>query len=375
MVLGNPFINDNRVLREATTLAEAGYIVKIYASYSNDLPKHQKINGYEVVRLKVRNYSPFGLSPFKFSRALNILISEKPDIYHAHDLDTLLICYLAGKRTKAKIVYDAHEYWPSRTSFNNKFLGFIKNLIREPLFRIMERLLIKKVDAVISANESSATAYSNYYKIKKPTALYNFHSLENQKNSNVLRKSLGLENKKIILFLGGINKGRGILQLVESLKLFPEDFHLVFLGEGPYKREGEQLAEKLNLSSRVHFLKAVRPNDVVKWASSASVGVSPIQNISKSYYFSSPNKVFEYIMAGLPIAVSNFPEMKKVLSKYEVGETFDPDDPKSIAQAIKRIFDDNTRYQKLKDNALKAAREEYNWEKESTKLINLYKNL
>jgi len=80
-------------------------------------------------------------------------------------------------------------------------------------------------------------------------------------------------------------------------------------------------------------------------------------------------------MAGLPIAVSNFPEMKRILGKFEVGETFDPEDPEDIAKAVKKISQDPRRYERLKANALKAAREEYNWEMESKKLIKLYKNL
>jgi len=379
MILGNPFINDNRVLREAGALSKAGYKVRLFASSDPKLPKYEKIDGFEVIRLPVKNYSPFRLKIYPYYTELyksyQKLVAEKAAIYHCHDLDTLLLGYWVAKKNKAKVIYDTHEYWPSRTGFTKRPTDRIRVILREPLFRIIEENLIRKVNGVISANETSASALAKYYGIKKPLTIYNYHSLENQKFSDLLRTKLGLKDKKIVLYLGGINFGRGILELVKALQHLNNNFHLVFLGKGPYKEKAEQLAKRFNLDKRVHFPPAVPPKEVIKWASSADVGVSPIQNISKSYYFSSPNKVFEYLMAGLPIAVSDFPEMKMILNKYDVGEVFDPDSPKSIANAIKKIFADKTRYKKLKENSLMAAREYYNWEKESKKLISLYREL
>ena len=379
MILGNPFVNDNRVLREAGALAKAGYRVKLFASQYPKLLNYEKVDGFEVVRLKVKNYSPFRLKIYpyytEFYKAYKRLVEEKADIYHCHDLDTLLIGYLVARKNKAKIVYDSHEYWPSRTYFSKTAFDYLKVIIREPIFHSMEKNLIKRVDAVIAANETSANALSKHYKINRPIAIYNYHSIRNQKNSDILRESLNLKGMRIILFLGGINKGRGILELVKSLKFLPTDYHLVFLGTGPYKEKAENLARERKVNDRIHFPRAVPPTEVVKWASGADVGVSPIQNISKSYYFSSPNKVFEYLMAGLPIAVSDFPEMKRILFKYDVGETFDPDDPKTIAKAVGKIFSSESRYKYLRNNAFKAVKEEYNWEMESKKLLELYKNL
>jgi glycosyltransferase involved in cell wall biosynthesis len=379
MILGNPFINDNRVLREAGVLAKAGYKVRLFATADEGLPAFEKTNNFEVIRLPIKNYSSFRLRIYpyytEYFKAYKKLVAEKADIYHCHDLDTLLLGYLVIKRNKAKIVYDSHEYWPSRTVFTKTFFDHIKGLIRNPIFRFMEKYLIKRVDAVISANDTSGLALSKHYKIAQPVSIYNYHSLENQKSSNILRNRLGLEDKKIMLYLGGINKGRGILELVSSLKYLPDKFNLVFLGKGRYKEFALNLAKKLGVKDRVHFPNAVPPKEVVKWASSADIGVSPIQNISMSYYFSSPNKVFEYLMAGLPIAVSNFPEMKRIMSRHHVGEMFNPDDPKSIAKAVNKILTNEDYSKKLRANALRAAREEYNWEKESKKLINLYSKL
>ncbi|OGY26357.1 MAG: hypothetical protein A2Z42_03455 [Candidatus Woykebacteria bacterium RBG_19FT_COMBO_43_10] len=376
MIVGNSFVNDSRVEREARSLSATGFNVKVFAASAPTLPKFEKIDGFEVIRLPIKNYSPFwGFYRLVFYKAYRRLVEEKADVYHAHDLDTLLISYFAAKRNNAKIVYDSHEYWSSRTVFKKTYLDTFKGIIREPIFSLIEKSLIKKVDAVITVNETISEKLAEKYGIEKPLSLYNFPSLENQKLSDLLRKSLKLGNKKLILFLGGVNRGRGVLQLVESLRFLSDGFHLVFLGGGPYIKRAQVLAEKFNLSSRVYFLKAVPSVDVLKWASGADVGVSPIQNISTSYYYSSPNKVFEYLMAGLPIAVSNFPEMKRILGKFEVGETFDPEDPEDIAKAVKKISQDPRRYERLKANALKAAREEYNWEMESKKLIDLYKNI
>lgn len=134
------------------------------------------------------------------------------------------------------------------------------------------------------------------------------------------------------------------------------------------------LAESANLQERTFFIDEVSPEEILSYTSSADVGISPIENTCLSYYYCLPNKLFEYLMAGLPVAVSDFPEMAKIVKEYEVGEVFDPEDPQDIARAINAILRDEKKYQQYKENAKKAS-EVFNWENESKRLVNLYKEL
>ena len=147
MILGNHFFNDTRVFREADSLAKEGYEVKIFSTFGKDLPDYARINKFEVIRLPVKNYSQFRCfyRP-SFYKAYNKLVQESGDIYHCHDLDTLLIGYLAAKANGAKVVYDSHEYWSSRALLSRALLDPVKKFIREPLFHFMEKYLIKKID-------------------------------------------------------------------------------------------------------------------------------------------------------------------------------------------------------------------------------------
>ena len=109
-------------------------------------------------------------------------------------------------------------------------------------------------------------------------------------------------------------------------------------------------------------------------AGELGVGVAPIKNVCLSYYYCSPNKLFEYIAGGIPAVVSNFPELKKIIEEHKLGMTFNPDDPKDIANAINYVLSDRDRYNEMKKNTLKANRI-FNWEEESKKLLEIYKRL
>lgn len=157
MLLNNNFVNDYRVYREAKTLVDAGHEVTILALRNKKgLPEYEEKDGIKIKR--VFNYD-LNLSPnlFKEIKAnLQIVKSakrENADIYHAHDLDTLIPAHIASKANNSKLIYDSHELWWSKTINYNKLIRFSAQLI----WRVMERMLIKKADIVITVNNSIAS--------------------------------------------------------------------------------------------------------------------------------------------------------------------------------------------------------------------------
>ena len=381
MVVDNKFDNDSRVQKEALSLSKAGYEVVVYAQKKSKESTEEQLNGvklkrpvwgYHVIRLKLWQYFRDILPAYKS------LVNEKANVYHAHDLTALVLAFFAAKKIGAKTVYDSHEFWPKKTNFYLNFLRKFYGTLKTPLESFLEGYIISRVDKVITVNDSIAGLLSKYYKISKPLVIYNYPVVKSKikLRSDYLRKRLNLSDKdKIALYLGGINKYRGLENLIRCVQFLSTNVKVAIVGYGYLKQRLINMIDELSLKKRIYVLDAVKPNEVLDLASSADIGVSPIQNASVSYYYSSPNKVFEYLASGLPIAVSDFPEMKKIIKEDDVGATFDPEDPKDIARAIKEIFSDETKYKQMKENALKAAKEKYNWENEEKKLINLYRGL
>src|SRR4030067_1238226 len=129
MIVGNPFVSDSRVLKEARSLTKAGYQVTVYATKKNDLPAVEEKDGFVVKRI-AKSFSPFKPKIWEyfteFSPGYKSLIREKADVYHAHDLDTLPIAYLAAKRNKSKTVYDSHEiFLGTNTSYERPFIAYL----------------------------------------------------------------------------------------------------------------------------------------------------------------------------------------------------------------------------------------------------------
>ena len=381
MVVDNKLDNDSRVQKGAKSLARAGYEVVIYAQKKNEgvgeewfdsVKIKRPVWGYHIVRLKPWHYLRDIIPAYKS------LVNEKASVYHAHDLTALVITYFAAKKVGAKLVYDSHEFWPKKTNFYLNFLRKFYGILKTPLESLLEDYIIRQVDKVVTVNDSIADLLSKYYKIPKPFVIHNYPMVKSKTKlrSDYLRKRLNLSDKdKIALYLGGINKYRGLENLIRCVQFLSTNVKVAIVGYGYLKQRLINMIDELSLKKRIYVLDAVKPNEVLDLASSADIGVSPIQNASVSYYYSSPNKVFEYLASGLPIAVSDFPEMKKIIKEDDVGATFDPEDPKDIARAIKEIFSDETKYKQMKENALKAAKEKYNWENEEKKLINLYRGL
>jgi glycosyltransferase involved in cell wall biosynthesis len=240
-----------------------------------------------------------------------------------------------------------------------------------------EKYLIRKADAIITVGDCIANHLKDKYKVKLPTVIINAPS-ENKVNidGKNLRDELNIPTElKLAIYCGGITFNRGLEKLIESLTLMP-DVYLIMMGYGnpKYIEKLENLVIKYNVSGRFSFYGPVAPNEVTAYTASADVGIAPIENVCLSYYYCAPNKIFEYLIGGIPVVASNFPELKKIVTENEIGYTFNPENINSIADSIHKIFSNSKHYLKMKENT-KFAAKKYNWEIESQKLLNLYKNL
>lgn len=374
MVLLNEFTHDARVYREATSLAQTGHDVTVCALWRPDLPEREAKDGFEVHRIRLKISRESRILFLRYGeflvKAVGQSLQESVDVYHAHDAKALPIAFLAAKARRAKLVYDAHEFEADRN------FGPTIPLLYQRLWTLPEKLLIGKADAVITVCDSIADELVRLYAIKRPIVLMNCPELSITEPTTKLRNCLNIEDgKRIVLYQGGLQANRGLEELVTSVKYMRQDTVLVFIGDGPLRTSLEKRARSLGLERRVKFTGWIPLRDLPPYTASADVGVVAYANTCLNHYYATPNKLFEYLMAGLPIATSNFPEMAKVVKSYQVGQVFDPADPEDIARAINYILADDERYEEMRRNARRAVEERYNWGIESQKLLALYDSL
>jgi len=303
-----------------------------------------------------------------YYRSFRLVRNEPADIYHAHDLNTLPVAYWAKKRMSGKLVYDSHELFTETSTLSN---------IERVLAKVSEKYLIRRADRIITVNESIANELSKRYGIIPPAVIMNCPVINNRLNkaeNNLLRQALRIDKETpIILYHGGFAPNRGLQNLVISGNYLDKGI-IVFMGWGKLEQELKDLVLAAGLGDKVQFAKPVPQRELLNYATSATLGVIPYQFIGLNNYYTTPNKLFEYIAAGLPVVGSNFPELSKVIKKWNLGKTFNPDDPKDITVAIDYVLSDRDRYNEMKRNVLQAAKV-FNWENESKKLLEIYRRL
>ena len=372
----NPFIQDSRVIRECKSLAKIGYDITVIAYWLEGLNIEEMENGYKIIRIPIMTKS-WSKNPIIqmikylefFIRSLFVIKKIQPNICHGHDPDGLLIGYFAKLFWKSKLIYDSHEYWADSIHLTgNKRILF-------KLGRQIEKILIKRAEVVIAVNKSIADIISKENNVKSIVVIRNITN-KIQSVTQYTREGLGFPDCDFnIIYIGNIQRGRGIEIMIKSMERVYNNISLVFMGkDSAFKIEMKKLSKSKKLESRISFINSVHPNQILSVCKLADVGIAPIENLCKSYYLSLPNKIFEYIHAELPVLVSDFPEMKNIVENYSVGEVFNVDEPSSIIGVINNYFDNPDQIIKYEQNCLQASKE-LNWDNEEKQLFNLYKKL
>lgn len=420
MFVWNHFTNDARVMRECTALSEKGYNVDLICIHDpslKDLKRHEEMNErfhvYRVKRfpkwivlfhnvfklLKSKKYLLFllflvwilsvyyqPLSTIIFTIFLIILLktkiktliirgsilcrmilkgfNKKYDFYHSNDLNTLLQGVICSKfrLNKKKLIYDSHEVQTSRTGYDSKFYG------------VMESFLLRFVDQMIVENHTRAEYNKKLYGFY-PQVVHNYPFIQNKSIGQVnLHKILGISAKeKILLYQGGIQTGRGLENLVKAAPYFTEGT-LVFIGDGRIKNKLIQLTEEMDLSHKVKFLPKVPLAELPKYTKNAYLGFQVLNNVCFNHYSASSNKLFEYLMSGVPVVACNFPEIKKVVEGNNVGLCIDSHDHEEIAKAVNYMIEHPEKTAELSTNAIEASNQ-YNWENEKENFTRIYESL
>jgi glycosyltransferase involved in cell wall biosynthesis len=287
------------------------------------------------------------------------LLKHKADFYFAEDIYTLPVVYIFAKLNKAKIYYNSREIYAHLAGLRNK--SFVQKIIAK-----IESKFIRKVDIVLVTGEMDAEYLKEAYSIDNLFVLRNLPKYMEHIKKIDLREKLNIpQTDKILLYQGVILEGRGIIKLINVLYKIPNT-HFVIVGEGEYRKQFEEEASKTEVSDRIHFIGAVNHSDLLNYTACADIGITLIENISISYYYALPNKLFEYIMVGVPVLASNLPQMKNIIDQYQVGNYVDPENEDEVVKVILEMLNNEENLNHYQSNCENASKE-LNWEVEFNK--------
>lgn len=380
-----------RILQEAKTLVAAGFGVKIITRSGDEKDSRGTVDGLPVEWVAVRGRDRRFRWLYKLAgttrgtqaaalwsvvtgkhtftmRAIGPAIKAAGDIYHAHDLNNLQVAYVASRRRGARLVYDAHELFPE---MGNRWVR-----LKRGTWQRLEGLLLPKADLAITVNELIAEEMSKRYHVPPPLVVLNCPDppagFDSHASYDLIRQQLSLDpDRKIVLYQGWMSEGRGLENLIKSARLLVDKAAVVFMGYGEYEATLRELAAAEPKGS-VYFIPAVPQRDLLAYCASADVGLIPYQAVDLNNYYTSPNKLFDFIQAALPIVASDLPFLRKVIASDNLGVVARLDSPETYAGAINRLLTDKAEADKIRGNLRRVA-PEYTWAAQGRKLVEAYK--
>lgn len=295
------------------------------------------------------------------------------DIYHAHDMDMLLPGYLNARQNRARFVYDAHEIWPYQRPGRNPVTIWVLEQI--------EKYIMRRTDTVITVNESIAKHFLKRYNLKsKPEIIFNYPPVNSEIKNTAAERRYLLDkfklpkNAVIGIYQGKFALQRGIEKLIDAARFFTPKLFIIIRGpENEYLQYLKDYAlSKKTLNKKIFFDPPVPMPQMIVKASAADIGILNFLPLSLNNYFILPNKLFEYMAAGLAIVSNDLPEVRQVVEHAGSGLLAKGGQPRDIARKLNWLAGNKKLLRKFRENAKAAATNTYNWEKEKQKLLNIY---
>ena len=358
----NDLVTDNRVNKTCLTLIECNYNVVLIG---RKLPNSLSIPnwGFKTIRMNLLFKSGPLFYLFFNLRLFFRLLFTKSDLLFANDLDTLLPNYIISKLKRIPLIYDSHELFCE-----------VPELINSPAKRkiwlSIEKRIVPKLKNCITVNYSIAKIFEEKYKV-------DFKAVRNIPDTpknfiSKTKKELNLPiDKKIIILQGaGINIDRGAEELIDAMT-FIENVILLIIGSGDVWDVLKQKIKNQHLENKVMLINKLPKAELMHYTFNADLGITIDKNTNLNYFYSLPNKIFDYIHAELPILASRLPEIETIILRYNIGTFIENHEPKHIAQKINEILS-SVEYAEHKNNTKKVIHD-LNWQNEKLKLIEVIK--
>lgn len=348
-------------MKTACSLAAAGYeVVMVAPNAEQEVYMGIQIKGF---RSRGGRWGRFLVAPFAIAR---MIVAEKADVVHFHDPDLLWVGLLT-KLLGSKAVYDVHEDF-SAAVYDR---AWIPNFLRTPvavLFGFFERLAVRFCAAAVAATPRISLRFP-----ASKTIVTNNYPLPSE-----IRTEQGLpfaERSKSFVYIGNISRERGVLKLIEAAQISHQGSRAIFDLAGGFTDE-ELERQVLSFSERPFFnyrgyIDRTQVAELLSDAIAGMVTFLPLPN----HLDSRPNKMFEYMSAGLPVIASDFPAWREMIEEQGCGLCVDPEDPEKIAEAMNYLLTHLEEAQEMGARGRVLVVDKMNWGEEEKKLISLYGRL
>ena len=391
---------DRRAVLQANTLIAQGHNIVLYAradtrsddpAYVVRIAESHDVNAYGAFSL-IKLYAWFAHKmPYIYQRVLPILrpiyrwfmginavehfmqmyrgtlaTMEPANLYIAHDLPMLPIACEAQRLHGGQILYDSHELFCEQ--------GFLRH--ERHYWQRVESQYIHRADAVITINASIAKELAVRYNVPLVHVVTNAENPlpPSPEKLRLFHEAFHLtENQYVLLYQGSLEFSYNISAVIKAMQFVPEHFHMVLLGSGTAIQQLQQRVHALRLSHRVHFHRAVMQSELLHYTASADAGIIPYLDTCLNARYCSPNKLYEYIAAGIPILASDLIEISVIISKYGNGLVTSMQDTHAIASGITAMFNPDT-LAALKPHCRKA-QQEITWSHEAITFVRIINDI
>lgn len=364
----SPMTNESRIFKESRFLSKNYNFDKIIllGIWQEGLKKEEALeNNIYIKRVSLFNVKKRSIMYlYYYLYVFLFIIFKRPKMINIHTLEFLPLALIA-KIFRIKVIYDAHELETEKANFK----GFRKNISK-----IIERIFIKFTHGVIVVGDAIADHYKKMYpSMERPFVVLNTPSYKEITKKDLFRENFNIKKEQIIfLYQGALSQGRGIEIILDTFKNRKDkNSVIVFMGYGALQ---DEIINITKVYKNIFFQPAVPHNIILDYTSSADVGISGLVDLSSclSYYYSLPNKIFEYLMAELPIIVSNAIEMKNFVLEKQVGVVLNENNCEELNKAINYMIEIDRN--KFHLNIINT-KNTYNWEFQEKVLMKLYNNL
>jgi glycosyltransferase involved in cell wall biosynthesis len=315
---------DQRVLKVAKSCYSKGYDVlligrKVKSSKPLYLP-------FQFIRMRLLfNHSVLFYIEFNI-RLFILLLFKRSTVFLSNDTDTLVANFLASKICRKKLVFDAHELFPE-----------VPELVNRPkvkyFWQKLEDIIFPQLANTYTVCDSIAKYYNQKYNIDMQV-VRNVPYFRSNKSSI---KKIDYPNKKIILYQGALNVGRGLEWVIAAMPLI-ENAILVIIGDGDIRQNLQNQTIRLQIENKVSFLGKIEAEKLHEYTTSADIGLCLLEKMGLSYYYALPNRIFDYLQADVPVLASRFPEISKIVETYKTGTLIDHYDPQYLADTINNML-------------------------------------
>lgn len=346
---------DQRIEKVCRTLYENGYEIELIGNDWNGAEEMQRPYSFSRIHLASKSLKT---AYFEFNWKLYHELKRKADqntILHANDVDALYPNYLIAQRLNIPLVFDSHEIFSEMPAVQGK--------MSQKLWRYVEKTVIPELTWMMTASGSYGKWFEKKYGISPVI-------VQNAPKRLDFNADIPRNNPKILLYQGAINPFRGIDKVILAMHHL-DHVELKIAGDGPKKREYEDLVVRESLQHKVQFLGKLKPEDLRNITITADCGMSIEENGGDSYLYSLPNKVLDCIQARVPLILSNLPELQYIKNKFDIGELIQDHQPENIAAAVQKVL--------MKGRAgyrqeLEKAAGVLCWENEEIKLLQVFQN-